>query len=100
MPRTQPRRHAWVATKNEQAEGNPFGEKTFTTTRVEKKIFVVGKTCATRTSLGYSAAKKSFGPVPVSAKPVRWGSQSRYALSASRLGYPPGMRKSPSIGYR
>src|SRR5215210_7339348 len=33
--------------------GKPVGTKTYTTTRVEKKIFAAGKTCATRTSLDY-----------------------------------------------
>jgi hypothetical protein len=58
-------------TKIEQAEGNPFGEKTYRT-RAEKKTFAAGKeTCATRKSSGYSAAKKSFGSVRASAKPVK-----------------------------
>src|ERR687894_1713414 len=83
MPREQTRRHAWIATKNEQAEENPVGKKT-STTRVGKKSFAVGKTTAARTSFGYSAPKKSFGPAPESAKPVKWGSGSRCAPSASR----------------
>ncbi len=45
--------------------------------------------------LRYSAPKKSFEPALESAKPAKWGSESRYAPSASRLGCPLATRRSP-----
>jgi hypothetical protein len=67
-PPKQPRRHAWIETKNEQEEEKAIRK---TSARVEKKIFAVEKAAATRTSLGYRGPKKSFGPVRASAKLVR-----------------------------
>jgi hypothetical protein len=64
MPRNRPRRNAWIATKSGQAKGTPVRRKT-STARAGKETF------ATRTSFGYREAKKSFGPIHASAKPVK-----------------------------
>ena len=56
---------------NEERAGRMETAGKTSTTRAGKKTFVARKTCATRKSSGYSAAKKSFGSARASAKPVK-----------------------------